>query len=276
MKKRYTVGQLAKLADISARTLRHYEEQGLLVPARTTNGYRSYSQDDAKRLAHILSMRSCGLPLATIKQLIDASDARDGSAPHGETEPLKRNAHEASAQLRKALLEHLSSLRAQMDSLEESLANTQAAIDALERIEDMNEKDAFEAMKAQKIQQNEEAYGQEARQRHGNEAVDATNERLMAMSQAEWDSKEQLEEAIKGQLRLALEAGDPFAQAAAELAAMHAQWIKMHWGEAAYSKEAHLGLAHGYLADARFQDYYDSACGEGSTQFLVEALKANL
>ena len=131
-------------------------------------------------------------------------------------------------------------------------------------------------MKAQKIQQNEKAYGEEARQRHGNEAVDATNERLMAMSQKEWASKEELEEAIKAQLRLALETGDPFAQAAAELAAMHVRWIKMHWGEAAYSKEAHLGLAQGYLADTRFQDYYDSACGEGATAFLVEALNAHI
>ena len=85
-----------------------------------------------------------------------------------------------------------------------------------------------------------------------------------------------LEESIKVQLRLALESGDPASEASAELARMHARWIRMHWGDATYSREAHLGLAQGYLADERFVDYYDSSCGEGATAFLVKTLRANL
>ena len=119
-------------------------------------------------------------------------------------------------------------------------------------------------------------YEQEARQRYGDEAVDATHERLDAMTPDEWSAKQLLEESIKVQLRLAMASGDPRSAESAELAHMHERWIRMHWGDATYSRQAHLGLASGYLADERFVRYYDDACGEGATAFLVEALKANL
>ena len=77
------------------------------------------------------------------------------------------------------------------------------------------------------------------------------------------------------QLRLAMASGDPASEESAELARMHARWIRIHWGEG-YNREAHLGLARGYLADQRFVDYYDGACGEGATEFLAQALEANL
>ena len=37
----YTIGQLAKLAGVSARTLRHYEDEGLIHPLRTSTNYRT-------------------------------------------------------------------------------------------------------------------------------------------------------------------------------------------------------------------------------------------
>ncbi len=119
-------------------------------------------------------------------------------------------------------------------------------------------------------------YEQEARQRYGDEAVDATHAKLDAMNADEWKAKDMLEQMIKVQLRLALASGSPSSEESAELAHMHKRWIKMHWGNATYSREAHLGLAQGYLADERFISYYDSACGEGATAFLVEVLNANL
>ena len=119
-------------------------------------------------------------------------------------------------------------------------------------------------------------YEQEARQRYGDEAVDASYAKLDGLSPDGWKAKSLLEEAIKVQLRLAMAAGNPASDEAGELARMHARWIQMHWGDGAYSREAHLGLAQGYLADERFVKYYDDACGEGATAFLVEVLKANL
>ena len=84
-----------------------------------------------------------------------------------------------------------------------------------------------------------------------------------------------LETAIIDQLKAAKATDDPTVPDAQRLALMHARWIRMHWGDT-YDKDAHLGLAHGYAADQRFTDYYDGACGEGATLFLIEALEANL
>lgn len=136
-------------------------------------------------------------------------------------------------------------------------------------------KGSYDAFHNGGLERHEATYGAEARERYGDEAVDATNDRLMSMSRDEWEAKDLLEESIKVQLRLAMADGDVHGEAAAELARMHARWITMHWG-GSYSREGHLGLAQGYLADRRFRDYYDSACGDGATEFLVEALNANL
>ncbi|MBM6942580.1 MerR family transcriptional regulator [Collinsella intestinalis] len=250
----YAVGQLAELAGVSTRTLRYYEEEGLLRPSRSANGYRVYTARDAKRLASILSMRACGLSVATIHRLL----AR------------------AEGDLRHVLHAHLLTLSAQRDSLDEAIDRTKAAIASLERIEQMNESDAFEALKGEKIAANERTYGKEARARWGDDAVDAANERMRSASRGEWDALERLGEEINRQLALAMETGDPSGAEAMELARMHARWIQGHWGAGRYSPEAHRGLAQMYLADDRFRAHYDGAAGAGATEFLVKALEAYL
>ncbi len=253
-KETYTAGQLAERAGVSTRTLRHYEDMGLLNPERADNGYRVYGSNDVRRLGHVLAMRACGLPLSTIGTLLK----------------------DPQADVRCVLSDHLESLRVRGRQLEEAMGRTQAAIEAIERMDSMDDTARFEQMKAQAVQANEERYGKEARQRHGETAVDAANQNLLSMSQDEWDAKEALEESIKVQLRLAMANGDVHGADARELAHMHERWIRMHWGSGAYSPQAHRGLARGYLADPRFRDYYDAAAGNGATEFLVDALLANL
>ena len=68
----YTVGQLARMSGTSVRTLHHYEDMGLLVPARRANGYRTYTSADAERLQQILLFRACGMELGQIRELLDA------------------------------------------------------------------------------------------------------------------------------------------------------------------------------------------------------------
>lgn len=246
-----TVKELASLAGVSARTLRYYESIGLLHPARTETGYRCYDEDDARQLAHVLAMRACGLPLGTIKRLCSRADA----------------------DLLTTLREHLTTLQNQHNSTAEALRRTRAAIDAIERINPMNAQDSFEEMKRAGLDKFESTYGPEARERYGNEAIDAANERMMGLTQDEWDAKELLEEAIKVQLRLAMATKDAASEEAAELARMHRRWITIHWGPG-YETGTYLALVRGYLADPRFTSYYDSAAGEGATAFLVQAVEA--
>lgn len=246
-----TIGQLAEQSGVSARTLRYYEDIGVLAPQRGRNGYRLYGPRDERRLAQVMAMRACGLPLATIARLVQ----------------------DPGASVHEALRDHLRTLRAQGESLRAAMRRTQAAIDALERMDNMKTEDAFEELKRQGREGFEREYGQEARERYGSDAIEEANARMMALTRDEWDAKELLEESIKVQLRLAMATGDAESPEAQELARMHERWIGIHWGTG-YAEEAYLGLVRGYLDDPRFVSYYDGACGEGATEFLARAVEA--
>ncbi len=69
---RLTIGKLAKAADLSTDTLRFYEGEGLLMPARKTEaGYRLYSGDAVRRLDFIKHAQQCGMTLSEIRQLLE-------------------------------------------------------------------------------------------------------------------------------------------------------------------------------------------------------------
>lgn len=275
-----TIGQLAEASGVSVRTLRFYEEKGFLNPARTESGYRLYSERDERRLAQVMAMRSCGLPLATIGQLLEGAsasrsekptDSSEGGRP--ETGEASVSAREPETDLRAALLDHLRTLHAQGRSLEAAIARTQAALNAIERMHGMETKDAFEELKRKGLENFEREYGQEARARYGADAIEQSNARMMGLTRDEWDAKELLEESIKVQLRLAMATDDPTSPESQELARMHERWIAIHWGPG-YAEEAYLGLVRGYLADPRFVSYYDTAAGQGATEFLAKAVEA--
>jgi DNA-binding transcriptional MerR regulator len=66
-----TIGQLAKATGVAARTIRYYEEIGVLPnPSRTAAGYRQYDQSGVHRLRFIRRARSLGLPLRDVKTVI--------------------------------------------------------------------------------------------------------------------------------------------------------------------------------------------------------------
>ncbi len=70
--KKFTIGQLAQLADINIQTIRFYERKGILPkPDRKPSGYRLFSEDDVKRLNFILLSKSHGFSLQEIKELLD-------------------------------------------------------------------------------------------------------------------------------------------------------------------------------------------------------------
>ena len=67
----YTVGEVARLANVSVRTLHHYDEIGLLEPSqRSDAGYRLYSDDDLERLQQILLYRELDFALEEIAQVL--------------------------------------------------------------------------------------------------------------------------------------------------------------------------------------------------------------
>jgi DNA-binding transcriptional MerR regulator len=71
------IGELAERAGVSTRALRHYEDRGLLVPERDTNGYRIYADDDVVRVAQIRTMIAAGLGTDPIRRFIDCARTGD-------------------------------------------------------------------------------------------------------------------------------------------------------------------------------------------------------
>src|ERR1044072_9902791 len=71
----WSIAQVAKMSKVTSRTLRHYDDIGLLPPARVgSNGYRYYEREQLLRLQQILLLRELGLDLATIGKVVDGQN----------------------------------------------------------------------------------------------------------------------------------------------------------------------------------------------------------
>lgn len=68
---KYTTGELAKLCDVTVRTVQYYDKRGILIPSELSEGGRRlYSEEDLKRMKIICFLRDLGLPIDSISQLL--------------------------------------------------------------------------------------------------------------------------------------------------------------------------------------------------------------
>ncbi len=73
---KYTTGEIAKLCDVSVRTVQYYDTRQILVPSELSEGGRRlYSEDDLRRMKIICFLREVGLPINSIKELLHEKDA---------------------------------------------------------------------------------------------------------------------------------------------------------------------------------------------------------
>lgn len=79
----YTISELAREFDVTPRTIRFYEDQGLLAPKRAGTGGRQrvYSQRDRTRLKLTLRGKRLGLTLSEIRGLVDMYESPSDTAP---------------------------------------------------------------------------------------------------------------------------------------------------------------------------------------------------
>lgn len=77
---RWSVGELADRFDLETHVLRYWEEVGLLTPERDAAGRRIYREDDAYRVAVILTSKASGMSLEQIRTLVDSSAEGRGAA----------------------------------------------------------------------------------------------------------------------------------------------------------------------------------------------------
>ncbi len=244
----YTVQKLGRMAGISTRTLRYYDEIGILKPARiNSSGYRIYGEAEVDRLQQILFYRELGVSLENIRDIV--------------TEP--------SFNGLKALQEHREKLLDKRNQLNLLIANVEKTIGFTEGRATMSNTEKFEGFKQKMIDDNETKYGQEIRAKYGDKQIDESNQKLKEMNPEQYADLGNLSASIMDTLKAALTTGDPAGELAQKAADLHRQWLCYYWSS--YSKEAHAGLAQMYVDDERFTAYYDKL-QPGAAVFLRDAI----
>lgn len=244
----YTVQKLGKIAGISTRTLRYYDEIGILKPARmNSSGYRIYGKHEVARLQQILFYRELGVSLEDIKDIVNVPSF-DGI---------------------KALKEHREKLRAKQVQLSLLIANVEKSISEAEGRITMADTEKFAGFKQNLIQENEEKYGREIREKYGNEQAEKSNEIFRNMTKEQYVEFEKLGGSVIDTLAAAFLTGDPAGELAQKAADLHRQWLSFAWGS--YTKEAHANIAQMYVDDARFTAFYDQK-QPGLAVFLRDAV----
>ena len=82
MGRTWRIGEVAARTGLTPRTLRHYDELGLLVPsARSWGDYRLYDEADLLRLLQVQNLKALGLSLAEIADALAESSAETAPSP---------------------------------------------------------------------------------------------------------------------------------------------------------------------------------------------------
>jgi MerR family copper efflux transcriptional regulator len=109
-----TIGQVAKTSGVAARTIRYYEQIGVLpAPSRGASGYRLYDRPGVERLQFIRRARSLGLPLEQLKTLMGTLN----SGPHPTLRPRLRALVRAQLDAVTNQITELEGLRQQLEQI---------------------------------------------------------------------------------------------------------------------------------------------------------------
>ncbi|GAA1796336.1 MerR family transcriptional regulator [Agromyces lapidis] len=244
----WSIQEIAKLAGTTSRTLRHYDELGLLAPSRiAANGYRHYDERALVRLQRILLLRELGLGLPAIGEVLagDAPEAR-------------------------ALTAHLGWLRQEQSRLARQIASVETTIERLEGGERLMAEEMFDGF-------DHTRYKEEVEERWGKEAY-ASGDRwwrgLGEAGQREW--KARVAELNRDWIAAAESGVAPDGPEAQALAKRHVEWLTAVPGTPAAVpggdvKAYVVGLGEMYVADPRFGANYG---GAGGAEFVRDALRA--
>lgn len=121
--KRYKIGEISELSGLTLRTIRYYEEMGLLSAGRTNGGQRFYSDQDLVYLKRIIELKSLGFTLEEISRIIRLKD-EDHSGNKRRTELLTQYRLKLSQDL-----ERMATLQSHIDELKWHIAQLESAED---------------------------------------------------------------------------------------------------------------------------------------------------
>ncbi|THV26188.1 MerR family transcriptional regulator [Glycomyces paridis] len=242
----WPTAEVARMAGVSARTLRHYDAIGLLTPAETGHGgLRRYGRSELLRLQQILLLKRLGLRLDTIADVLEGDLDR--------IEALKR---------------HAAGLAEERRRLERLAATVDATIRQLEGGPPMTPETWFDGLDPA----TEAAHRAEARSRWGQAVVERAWTVLQELRPEERRAIPAEFDAINARLQTLRDAGAaPDDDAVQTVVADHYRLVARHW-DSQPGAEAYKGLAALYTEDPRFADTYDQVA-DGFAAYLAEAIR---
>ncbi|MFJ6533753.1 MerR family transcriptional regulator [Microbacterium sp. NPDC091662] len=253
----WSIQEIARLAGTTSRTLRHYDDIGLLPPSRIAhNGYRHYDGPALVRLQRILLLRELGLGLPQIADVLGSASGIDAAA------------NEASA-----LETHLALLRDEQTRLARQIASVESTITALRGGENLMAENMFDGF-------DHTQYKEEVEERWGKRAYADSDNWWRGMTDAERADWQQRVSDLRRDWIAAAESGiDPASPSAQEVARRHVEWLTGVPGTPAAVpggdvKAYVIGLGEMYVADPRFgANYATSSGGTHGAEFVRDALR---
>ncbi|PXY31192.1 MerR family transcriptional regulator [Prauserella muralis] len=241
----YSIVQVARMAKVTSRTLRHYDEIGLLPPAYVgSNGYRYYEHDQLLRLQRILLLRELGLGLDAI-----------GDVLRKETDPIS------------ALELHHEWLLAERDRFDRLARTVRNTIEQLRRGNTVNADELYTGFARDSEQA--QRLAEEAEQRWPGAL--ATHQRVKGWSEEKWEAVQRAEAEASRAIADLMRAGVPADDARTiEATDAHYRWVCHFWTPNA---EAYTGLGQLYVDDERFTATIDREA-PGLAAYLRDAMAA--
>jgi DNA-binding transcriptional MerR regulator len=244
----WSIQDIARLAGTTSRTLRHYDDIGLLPPSRIgANGYRYYDRGTLVRLQRILLLRDLGLGLPAIAEVLQS---QTDAAP--------------------ALRNHLTWLRDERARLARQIAAVESTIDAMEGGEQIMAEDMLDGF-------DHTQYKEEVEERWGKEAYAKSDAWWRSKTPAEKKEWQQLQQQLAADWAAAATSGvAPGSDEAQALAQRHFEWLASIPGTPGSdangpTKAYFVGLGEMYVADPRFGANYG---GQAGAEFVRDALRA--
>jgi MerR family transcriptional regulator, thiopeptide resistance regulator len=235
----WSIAEVARMSGVTSRTLRHYDAIGLLPPSRVAdNGRRYYDEEQLLRLQQILLFRELGLALEAIGEV------------------LERQTRSSTVEV---LQRHREWLLVERRRLGRLVRTVEATITSIEEGGEMAAEKIFEGFE-------HNPYEAEARERWGDEVVDASKRRMQGWSGEEAEQARtgytRVHEGLAPLLADGVPVDDPRVQ---ELVRLHFETTSLFWTPDA---AAYLGLGQMYVDDERFR-----ANIGGGNDALVEYLR---
>ena len=250
----WSIQDIARFAGTTSRTLRHYDDVGLLPPSRIAhNGYRHYDEAALVRLQRILLLRELGLGLPQIAEVLDPVNARQSEESALET--------------------HLELLREEQNRLARQIASVENTINALRGGEELMAENMFDGF-------DHTRYKEEVEQRWGRKTYADNDRWWRGMTDADRADWQQRVSDLGRDWTAAAERGiDPASAEAQDIARRHVEWLTGIPGTPAAVpggdvKAYVIGLGEMYVADPRFgANYATSAGGTQGAEFVRDALR---